>query len=239
MANATLRPVADGAHDGTWTIVTGTDTGTAGVAASWIDETVADDSGYVRDNDTAGTTPATDLNRQSVTLTDLPEAATAINSVILYYRARSNFNGGSITPFARSGGTDYDQSARGLTQTFTEYSVDITSVVSWTDSLINAMEIGWRKTSFANNEIRVSQAWVEVNYTPDSGGGESKSGSDSATLAEAATLAASLTATDSAALTDRASVAATLGASDSATLTDQSGVAAGVTGGDGGTLAEQ
>jgi hypothetical protein len=157
MATVTIRPNGDGTYDGDWAL-TG---GTAGQAYTTIDESSTDDADYISNNDT--TSP---YQRQSVTLGDMP-AASAISSVILKFRARSAFGGSAarVVPFIRSGGSDQDSSEITTTSADAEYSWDITSLVSWTDTLINALEVGWRRNSTGSNTLRVSQAWVEITYT--------------------------------------------------------------------------
>jgi hypothetical protein len=159
MATVTLRPNGDGFYDGIWTLVGGT----AGQAYTTINESVTADAVYITNNDT--TSP---YDRQSVTLDDMP-AASAISSVVIKWRSRCASSTLSTVPFYRQSSTDSDLSAQVVTTTDTEYSRDVTADRSWTDTLINGLEIGWRRNAAASNALRVTQAWVEITYTASTG----------------------------------------------------------------------
>lgn len=161
MATATLRPNGDGFYDGNWSL-TG---GTAGSAYTCIDEAVTDDTDYITNNDTSSP-----YDPQTVTLQDMPEASSAISSVVMHWRSRCAFSTLSTVALIRSGGSDTENGSPTVVNTTdTEYSWDITSLLTWTDTLINGLEIGWRKNATANNTLRVTQAWVVVTYTAAGG----------------------------------------------------------------------
>lgn len=216
MATVTIRPNGDSAtHDGLWTL-TG---GTAGLAYTCIDEAITDDSDYISNNDTSSP-----YDKQAVTLEDMP-AASAISSVVMKWRSRCAFSTLSTIPFIRVSGADTEKSsAQVVTTTDTEYSWDITAEQSWTDTLINSLEIGWRKNATANNTLRVTQAWVEITYTA-SGGGTTETIDLAGTLTTAGTVVKSVSKSQAGTLTSAGTVVKAVAVTKAGTLTSAGSVA--------------
>ncbi len=160
MATATLRPTGDGNYDGLWTL-TG---GSAGQAYTTIDEAVTDDTDYISNNDTSAP-----YDKQSVTVGTMPAAAT-ITSVVISYRSRSAFTTTSVLPFYRLSGSDTSKGAADtVSTTVAQFDWDVTASESWTTALLNSLEIGWQRQSGSSNTVRVTQAWVDVTYSPPAG----------------------------------------------------------------------
>ena len=156
MATVTLRPASDGTYDSAWAL-TG---GTAGLAYTTINESVTDDTTYISNNDTSSP-----YDKQSVTLTSMPAAA-SISSVVISWRSRSAFTTAATVAFYRLGGSDTENGGTTVNATDTTYTWDVTADRSWTDTDINSLEIGWRRNQLASNTVRITQAWVDITYAP-------------------------------------------------------------------------
>jgi len=106
-----------------------------------------------------------------------PTGTGTINSVTVWIRAV--ISGGAAAPesaciFIRTYGTDYEGAAQTISRTaFTDYSETYTTNPytgsAWTWTEVTDLEAGGRvKKIGATEEIRVSEIWVVVDYTPPS-----------------------------------------------------------------------
>jgi len=153
-----LNPNAEGTYQ-QWTLV-----GTTHYDATsdGLDNTYV----YVTENTLLKET----LNLQDPTF---PDTAT-IDNVVVYVRAKADASGGvkKAVILIKTDGTDYESVAITVSKTnFTDYSNvwenNPKTGLPWTKAQVAALEAGIRASSLgAGDNIKCSEIWVVVNYTP-------------------------------------------------------------------------
>lgn len=109
-----------------------------------VDETLLDDTDYNESN-TGG-------DKDLFTAEDLPVAPNSIDLVaVRVWAGKDNSNPRTITPVIRSGGTDYPNDNDNILTTTNSYhwqawEDDPNTATSWTESGVNALEIGYENT---------------------------------------------------------------------------------------------
>lgn len=102
-------------------------------------------------------------------------AGGTITSVDVYFRALyidGTYHGSSITPFLRLNGVNQSSSAQTLTTSWATYNKTVTRPGggTWTREDLLNLEAGIEGPSPSNDDARVTQLYVRVNYTPPATG---------------------------------------------------------------------
>jgi hypothetical protein len=151
----TLRPTSNGTYTA-WTP-------NAGSIWDRLDESSQDgDTTYISNNDTSSP-----FDKFSVNVADFTPAFSTITKVEYKFVAKKAFGSGTdvYTAIVIADGVESEPASFDLTASYAEYVIDITAAASWTDAILDGLQIGGRKNVASSNTLRVTQAWVEVTYT--------------------------------------------------------------------------